>query len=77
MMNEIRSGGTYLSQSDLRLRFGLGDAGKADKVIIRWPDGHEDTLTDVSGGRLVVVAYGGKIVSATNYRAAPETINKA
>jgi hypothetical protein len=33
-------------------------------------------LTDVSGGRLVVVAYGGKIVSATNYRAAPETINK-
>jgi hypothetical protein len=76
MMNEIRSGGTYLSQSDLRLRFGLGYADKADKVMIRWPDGHEDTLTDVSGGRLVVVAYGGKIVSATNYRAAPEKINK-
>jgi hypothetical protein len=76
LMNEIRSGGTYLSQSDLRLRFGLGDADKADKVMIRWPDGHEDTLTDVSGGRLVVVDYGGKIVSATNYRAAPEKINK-
>jgi enediyne biosynthesis protein E4 len=71
MMNEVRSGGSYLSQSDLRLRFGLGDADKADKVIIRWPDGHEDTITDVSGGRLVVVAYGGKIVNSVNYRAAP------
>lgn len=71
MINEVRSGGSYLSQSDLRLRFGLGDAKKAEKVTIRWPDGHEDILTDVAGGCFVLVAYGGRIVRNTSYSASP------
>jgi hypothetical protein len=36
---EVRSGGSYLSQSDLRLHFGLGGAAKVDKVEIVWPGG--------------------------------------
>jgi enediyne biosynthesis protein E4 len=70
-MNEVRSGGTYLSQSDLRLRFGLGNADKADRVIVKWPDGHEDTVTSLSGGHLFVIAYGGKLLSCTPYKAVP------
>jgi hypothetical protein len=36
---EVRSGGSYLSQSDLRLHFGLGSAVTVDKVEIAWPGG--------------------------------------
>jgi hypothetical protein len=36
---EVRSGGSYLSQSDLRLHFGLGAESKVDKVEITWPGG--------------------------------------
>ncbi len=72
MTNEVRSGGSYLSQNDLRLRFGLGNVLRADKVEVRWPDGHVDTLSDVAGGAIVAVQYGGKILSSTPYRALPE-----
>lgn len=41
-MDEVRSGGSYLSQSDLRVRFGLGDATRIDRLEIDWPSGiHE------------------------------------
>ena len=73
-MLEVRSGGSYLSQSDLRLRFGLGGATKADSVAIRWPDGHVDTLSHVSAGNIVTVAYGGKVVSTSPYKARPERL---
>lgn len=36
---ELRSGGSYLSQSDLRLHFGLAGSTKIDKVEVFWPDG--------------------------------------
>jgi hypothetical protein len=38
-LDEVRSGGSYLSQSDLRLHFGLGTAAKIDRVEIAWPSG--------------------------------------
>lgn len=38
-IDEVRSGGSYLSQSDLRLHFGLGDARRVDRVEIEWPSG--------------------------------------
>ena len=34
--DEVHSGGSYLSQNDLRLHFGLGSAEKVDSVEIRW-----------------------------------------
>lgn len=38
-MAEVLSGSSYLSQSDLRLHFGLGSASKVDEVRVLWPDG--------------------------------------
>ncbi len=44
---EIRSGGSYLSQNDLRVHFGLGKATKIDSIEIRWNSGKVETLKDV------------------------------
>ncbi len=40
----VRTGGSYLSQGDLALTFGLGKAPRADKVTVRWPDGTEQVF---------------------------------
>src|SRR5258707_5500156 len=37
-VQEVRSGSSFLSQSDLRLHFGLGGADKVDRIEIEWPD---------------------------------------
>ena len=42
--DEVRSGGSYLSQNDLRLHFGLGDHAKVQKVQVLWPSGTQDVL---------------------------------
>jgi hypothetical protein len=56
-MDEVRSGGSYLSQSDLRVHFGLGDASSAD-LEIRWPSGVVDRLTAAAVDRVVTVVEG-------------------
>jgi hypothetical protein len=53
--DEVRSGGSYLSQSDLRLHFGLGKAVKVDKVEIVWPGGKEQVETNLSPDRIITV----------------------
>ena len=57
-MKEVRSGSSYLSQNDLRLHFGLGDAAKADSVVVRWPGGTLDRLRDVTVDRQIAVREG-------------------
>jgi hypothetical protein len=47
-MGEVRSGGSYLSQNDLRLHFGLGDATRMDKVEVLWPNGKSQVFQDVA-----------------------------
>ncbi len=37
--DEVHSGGSYLSQNDLRLHFGLGSAKTVDSLEVRWPSG--------------------------------------
>jgi hypothetical protein len=56
-MDEVRSGGSYISQSDLRVHFGLGKASKAD-VEVHWPSGQVDKVAGVEANRVVVVVEG-------------------
>jgi hypothetical protein len=49
---EVRSGGGYASQSDLRLHFGLGSAEKIDKVEIFWPSGVHEERTGLAVNRI-------------------------
>ncbi|RRA49848.1 CRTAC1 family protein [Acidipila sp. EB88] len=55
-VDEVRSGGSYLSQNDLRLHFGLGSHASVDKVEIFWQGGKVQTLTHLSPDRIYSVA---------------------
>ena len=56
---EVRSGDGYISQSDLRLHFGLGKSTRAEKTVIRWPSGLVETLSDLPANQYYVVREGG------------------
>jgi len=56
-MDEVRSGGSYLSQSDLRLHFGLAQAGAAD-IEVHWPSGTVDKFAEVAANRIYRVTEG-------------------
>ena len=51
----LRSGSSYLSQSEKILTFGLGGLTQADSVEIRWPSGQVDRLSNVKVGAVVTV----------------------
>ncbi len=52
-VDEVRSGGSYLSQNDLRLHFGLAEASLVDSIEIVWPSGAKQTLKAVAASRIV------------------------
>jgi hypothetical protein len=60
--SEIHSGGSYLSQSDLRVHFGLGSAQKIDLVEINWPSGRIDKLSNLDADKFYSVLEGKGIV---------------
>ena len=61
-IDEVRSGGGYFSQGDLRVHFGLGKANKVDVLEVRWPSGQVDTMKDVAVNQVVFVKEGAGIV---------------
>ena len=64
---EVRSGDGYISQSDLRVHFGLGKALKADKLTIRWPSGLVETLQNLSANQYYTVIEGRGIDPAQSH----------
>ena len=66
--DDVRSGGSYYSQNDLRVHFGVGEAKKVDEVEIRWPSGHIDTLKNLDVNRLYVIEEGGKIIKSDDFK---------
>ena len=63
-MDELRSGGSYFSQNDLRMHFGLDQAKKVDMVEIRWLSGQVDQLKNLEANQLYVIQEGGKILQS-------------
>jgi hypothetical protein len=66
----LRSGSSYLAQSELVLTFGLGVETKADTIEIQWPSGQVDKLSNVNAGQTVTVQEGNGIAVARQYSAA-------
>jgi len=65
--DEVRSGGGYLSQNDLRLHFGLGSAAKIDLVEVRWPAGKIESFKDVSADKIYTITEGQGIKEAVPF----------
>jgi hypothetical protein len=57
-VDEVRSGDSYLSHSDWRLHFGLGSTTRVSEVIIRWPNGTTEKLTNLPIDKVVTVVEG-------------------
>jgi hypothetical protein len=51
----LKSGGSYCSQSQLRLTFGLGGAKRVDSVIVKWPSGKEQQISEIPINQIVTV----------------------
>ena len=62
----VKSGSSYLSQSELPITFGLGkpEDGTALKLDIVWPSGHRDSISDIKPDQFITVQEGKGIISA-------------
>ena len=63
-LGEVVSGGSYLSQHDLRIHFGLGSQARVDKAEVLWPNGKVETLTNLAADRFYSVREGAGIVTS-------------
>ena len=68
-LGEVLSGGSYLSQNDLRIHFGLRGNSKVDKAEILWPDGKVEVLKNLNADFFYTVREGSGIVSTTSSQA--------
>jgi hypothetical protein len=68
-IDEVRSGGGYFSQNDLRVHFGIGAAEKVDLLEIRWPSGQVDSLKDLKANQLYYVTEGKGITRSESFAA--------
>ncbi len=55
---EVRGGGSYYSQNDFRLHFGLGQAAGIQKIVVRWPNGLQESWTAPGIDRLHIFIEG-------------------
>jgi enediyne biosynthesis protein E4 len=62
-MDEVRSGSSVMSQSDLRLHFGLGKAQTVDLIEVKWPTTQKiERFTQVKPNRILTIREGSGIV---------------
>jgi enediyne biosynthesis protein E4 len=66
-IDEVRSGGGYYSQNDLRVHFGIGTAERVELLEIRWPSGQTDSLKDLRVNQLYYVTEGKGITRTENF----------
>ncbi len=64
-LSEVRSGGSYLSQSDLRLHFGLGTAKSIDTLEVLWPGAAAQVFHSVAGDHFYKLKQGGGLTPVT------------
>ncbi|MBK7597907.1 MAG: CRTAC1 family protein [Acidobacteria bacterium] len=69
-IDEVRGGGSYLAQNDLRLHFGLEKRAKADLIEIRWPSGIVDKITNVNVNKLLTIREGQGLMDQKDLKSA-------
>ncbi|HEV7514246.1 MAG TPA: CRTAC1 family protein [Candidatus Acidoferrum sp.] len=66
-IDEVRSGGGYFSQNDLRVHFGIGKAEKVDLLEIRWPSGLMEKVENIKPNQVIYVKEGQGIVRSMQF----------
>jgi hypothetical protein len=56
--DEVRGGGSYISQNDLRVHFGLGRTTQVPGVLVRWPSGLVERWSDVAADQFLTLKEG-------------------
>jgi hypothetical protein len=69
-VDEVRSGGSYLSQNDLRLHFGVEKRTSVDLVEVRWPNGTVDRIPNLKVNKILTVKEGKGVVEQRDFAAA-------
>jgi hypothetical protein len=62
LIDEVRSGGSFCSQNDLRIHMGLGAHTRADRIDVAWPSGATETVADIEADQLAVIREGSGVV---------------
>ena len=68
LYKEVHSGASYLSQSDLRVHFGLGKQTEIDTLEIRWQSGHIERFSNVKSNQILRIKEGHGIVDDQGIR---------
>lgn len=64
-VEEVRGGGSYYSQNDPRVHFGIGKATRIERLEIRWPNGHEEKWTDLAADQIITLKEGSGVAAPT------------
>ena len=68
MVQEVRSGSSFMSHNDMRLHFGLGSAKNIDKIEVRWPYPRlVDTVTNVEPSQFITITESSGITEKKPY----------
>jgi len=73
-IDEVRSGGSYYSQNDLRVHFGLGQATQVKTLEVRWPSGAVDTLANLPVNQVVYIKEGAGLLKPAEQPVAPKAV---
>jgi len=68
----VRSGSSYLSQSELVATFGVGQNTKADSIEIQWPSGQLDKLSNINASQTITVQEGKGVIASRAYGPLPK-----
>jgi hypothetical protein len=66
-IDEVRSGDSYISQSDLRLHFGLEKRTKVDLIEVRWPGGNVDKITNINANKILTIKEGQGLITQKDF----------
>jgi enediyne biosynthesis protein E4 len=69
MIQEVQAGGSYLSQNDLRVHFGLAKGEQIETVSIRWSDGKTEQIIGVQPNLIITVGEGKGVLATAGFRA--------
>ena len=58
LWRRVRTDGSYLSASDVRVHFGLGSSSAIAAIVVQWPDGRRERWTGIAADRLVTLRRG-------------------